>query len=155
TRDRAAQLHRERHPARCDAHLRSARDDLPSGFAAARRRRDPAGGTDRGGGVLPAADGEPAAEPRARHAASRGDWTDGRKRRGGHRRVGRERTDFPLTRRPHRSRAHAGRPPRAFTQPDSGAAEGPPADGGRLMRYNPFRNLWLKVLAIALASLLW
>ena len=47
--DRAAQLHRGRSSARCDAHLRSARQHLSAEVAAARRRRDRAERSRRGG----------------------------------------------------------------------------------------------------------
>ncbi len=54
-RDRTAQLHRERHPARRHAHLRPAGHDLPAGIAAARWRRHHPGRTCGRGGLLPAA----------------------------------------------------------------------------------------------------
>ena len=80
-RDRPAQLHRERHPARRDDDLRPARHDLSTGLAAARRRGHRAGGPGRRGGVLPAADRQPAPEPRARHSPPRGHRSDGGRRR--------------------------------------------------------------------------
>ena len=60
----------------------------------ARRRGDSAGGAGRGGGVLPAADGQPASQSRSRHPASGGHRADGGKRRRGHRRFRGNRSDL-------------------------------------------------------------
>ena len=95
-------------PHRRHADLRPDRHDLPAELAAARRRGDPAGGSDRGGGLLPAADRQSAGEPRARHAASRGDRADRGERRRGDRglrgarpdRAGDERADRARRSRP-------------------------------------------------------
>ena len=61
--DRAAQLHRERDSARRATHLRPAGEHLPADVAAPRRRGHRAERSRRGRGVLPAADGQSAAEP--------------------------------------------------------------------------------------------
>src|SRR5262249_6466187 len=86
-------------------------------------------------------------QPRARHAAPGRDRIDGGERRGGDRGVRRDRDGFDRARRWDRARSHAGRPARTAAPADSGP-EG-------LMRYNPFRNLGLKLLAVVLAALLW
>ena len=101
--DRPAQLHRERHSARCAADLRSARQHLPGDLAAARRRGHRAGRSGRGGGVLSAADGQSAAQPRARIAPSRRDWRHRRERRGGHGRLRGDRRDLAGDGRRHRA----------------------------------------------------
>ena len=58
--DRPSQLHRERHSARCQAHLRSAGQHLSADLAASRRRGDRAGRSRGGGRLFPAADDQPA-----------------------------------------------------------------------------------------------
>ena len=92
-------------PLDADADLRPARHDLPAGVAAARRRGHPAGGPRRRGGVLPAADRQPARQPRAGHAASRRHRADRGERRGRGRRVRGDRADLAGARRPDRARA--------------------------------------------------
>ena len=77
----------KRHPARRDAHLRSAADDLQPGSPLHDGAVILQEGPRRRGGVLPAADRQPATEPRARHATPRRDRRDGRKRRGRDRRA--------------------------------------------------------------------
>ncbi len=79
--DRASQLHRGRHSARRDVHLRSAREHLPARLAAARRRRHRPGRSHCGGRLLPAAVGESARQPRSRNAAPRGARPHRRERR--------------------------------------------------------------------------
>ena len=102
--DRPAQLHRGRHSARRDGHLRPAGQHLPAGFAAARRRGDRAGRPHRGRGVLPAAVRQSARQPRSGHAASRRARPDRGERRRGHRRVGGDRGHLAGDRRRPRAR---------------------------------------------------
>ena len=98
---------------------------LPARVAAARRRGHRPGGPRRGGGLLPAADGEPAAQPRARHAASRRDRPDRGERRRRDRRVRGDRADLAGARRQHRARADARRAARAAAHADHAAARRP------------------------------
>ena len=74
---------------------------------------DPAGEPRRGRGLLPAADRQPAGEPRARHAAPRRDRPDRGERRRRGRGVGGDRADLARDRRPDRARSDPGRAARA------------------------------------------
>ncbi len=96
-------------PLDAHGHLRPAGQHLPADVAAARRRRDHPGRPHRRGRLLPAADRESAAQPRARHAPSRrhrphrGERRRGRRGVGGDRRASRSCIDGR-----HRARPLAG-----------------------------------------------
>ncbi len=135
--------------------------DLPAVVAAARRRGDRAGRPHRGGGLLPAADGQPASQPGARHAAPRGHRPDRGERRRGHRRVRGDAGRSRSRRRAASSAASTADELRERLQSliSSRRTRHAPAARRRstrlLMAYHPFRHLGLKVLAVALASVLW
>ena len=118
---RPAELHRGRHPARRDGHLRPARDHLPAGRAAARRGGHHPGRADCGRRVLPAADGESPGQQGLRNPAPRRDRADRGDRRGDGDRVGGNRSHLAGARRRHRERADGRRAAAAPAR----AADGP------------------------------
>ena len=132
---RPAQLHRERHPARRHGHLRSAGQRLPADLAAARRRGDRPGRSIAAAACFLPLTRQPAADPRARLAASRRHRRDRGERR---RRPGRLRGDrqhLAGPRRPDRARPHrrdAARPPPQLVlkRTSAGRAAGSPRRPG-------------------------
>ena len=146
-----------------DAHtdLRPAGQHFPADVAAARRRGDRAGRSRGRRGLFPAVDGQPAAEPRAGIAASRGNWRHRRKRRGRHHRLGRNRAASPssmngaIERNIEAEQLRRGCASLILRRRTMERRARSRVLGPRLMPYSPFRNVGLKFLSICIAALLW
>src|SRR5581483_3804327 len=170
-RDRAPAVRRARGGARRTRLRGSADERVPAVLAAPRRRRLHPRRSRGRGRLLPAALAQLAGGPAARDAAPRGPRHHGGDRRGGGGGVGGDRWNLHRARRRHRARAERRGAPRATVR--AARRAGSPADAGAprhavsrasagsagaarvLMRDWLLNNWGLKVLAMAVAAVVW